>query len=110
VAITQELIERINELAKKKKAGIITEDELIEQKELREIYLAGFRKNMKGVLSNVDVLKEMGISRFHVKDHHLELMNNDDRIMRIEKTAKEYIVTYKVREIEEKEILEYLTK
>lgn len=110
MAITPELIERINELAKKKKAGTITEAELVEQKELREIYLAGFRKNMKGVLSNVDVLKEMGISRFHVKERHLELMNQDERIMRIEKTPTEYIVTYKVREIEEKEILEYLTK
>jgi len=110
MAITQELIERINELSRKKKTGTITEVELIEQQELRQVYLAGFRKNMKGVLSNVDVLKEMGISRFHVKERHLELMNQDERIMRIEKTPTEYVVTYKVREIEEKEILEYLTK
>ncbi|MGL5020640.1 MAG: DUF896 domain-containing protein [Mycoplasmatales bacterium] len=110
MAITQELIDRINVLAKKKKTGTISDAELVEQKELREIYLSGFRKNMNAVLANVDVLKEMGISKLHVKPHHIELMSKDQRIMRIEKAKTEYIVTYKVREIQEHEILEILKK
>ena len=45
--IPQELIDRINELSKKKKEEGLTSEELAEQKELRETYLSLFRENFR---------------------------------------------------------------
>ena len=46
-------IERINELARKKKASGLTEAETAEQAELRREYLAEYRENMKAMLDNL---------------------------------------------------------
>ncbi len=43
-------IERINELARKKKETGLTEAELAEQAELRREYLDGYRQNLKAML------------------------------------------------------------
>lgn len=51
----EELIKRINELAKKKKTVGLTDQELIEQAELRKKYLATFRAGFKQRLENIDV-------------------------------------------------------
>lgn len=51
--ITPELIARINYLANKKKDIGLTEEELKEQKELREIYLQGIRGQMRDHLSRI---------------------------------------------------------
>ncbi len=42
--LTTEKLNRLNELAKKKKLGTITEEELKERQGLREEYLITFRK------------------------------------------------------------------
>ncbi|KAA9300582.1 MULTISPECIES: DUF896 domain-containing protein [Aerococcus] len=55
-----ELLPRINELAKKKKEGTITEAELSEQKELRSQYLKQFRENFRSVLMNTKVVDPEG--------------------------------------------------
>ena len=47
-------IDRINALAKKKKSVGLTEDELKEQKELREEYLAAIRKSFKSTLESIE--------------------------------------------------------
>ncbi|KRN30448.1 DUF896 domain-containing protein [Liquorilactobacillus mali] len=52
--IPQELINRINELSKKKKSVGLTKEELVEQKSLREDYLAAFRSTFR---SNVEMLQ-----------------------------------------------------
>ena len=46
-------IERINELARKKKAGGLTEAEAAEQAELRREYMAEYRENMKAMLDSL---------------------------------------------------------
>ena len=50
-----ELIKRINELAKKKREEGLTEAEQNEQKALYKKYLASFRKNVERQLDNTDV-------------------------------------------------------
>ncbi len=50
-----ELIKRINVLAKKKREEGLTEAELKEQKQLYKEYLASFRKNVERQLDNTDV-------------------------------------------------------
>ena len=50
-----DMIKRINELAKIKKERPLSDDEQAEQKELYKKYLANFRKNFEKQLDNTDV-------------------------------------------------------
>lgn len=50
-----DMIKRINELAKKKREHGLTEEEQAEQKELYKKYLKNFRNNMEKQLDNTDV-------------------------------------------------------
>ena len=53
---TKEMIERINELAHKKKKEGLTEAELAEQKELYKRYLANIRGQLKAQLDNIEMV------------------------------------------------------
>ena len=53
---TKEMIERINELAHKKKKEGLTEAELAEHKELYKRYLANIRGQLKAQLDNIEVV------------------------------------------------------
>ncbi|MGN8914377.1 DUF896 domain-containing protein [Anaerofustis butyriciformans] len=53
-------IERINELARKKKTVGLSEEELKEQKELYKIYLGNIRRNFKNTVDNIVVEREDG--------------------------------------------------
>ncbi|WP_273159916.1 DUF896 domain-containing protein [Filifactor alocis] len=50
-----ELINRINVLAHKSKTEGLTEDEKIEQQQLRKEYLDAFRENFKKQLDNIEI-------------------------------------------------------
>ena len=54
------MIERINELARKKKAEGLTEAETAEQKELYKVYLAEIRGQFSQTLDNVSVKEADG--------------------------------------------------
>ncbi len=56
----KEKIERINELARKKKNGGLTEAEQAEQAELRKEYLDGYRENLKAMLDGIIVQEKDG--------------------------------------------------
>ena len=58
-------IDRINELARKKKATGLTEEETAEQAALRREYLDEYRQNMKAVLDGLVIQEEDG-SRHHL--------------------------------------------
>ena len=58
-----EKIERINELARKKRTVGLTEGEVKEQEMLRKEYIAGFRANMEQVLEGVSVQQPDGSVR-----------------------------------------------
>lgn len=53
-------VERINELARKKRTVGLTEGEVREQAALRQEYLEGFRANMQQVLDNVRLQRPDG--------------------------------------------------
>lgn len=53
-------IDRINELARKKKTVGLTEAEAAEQAVLRREYLDGFRENMKAILENTVIQQPDG--------------------------------------------------
>ena len=59
MAITQEMIARINELAAKKKSVGLTEEELVEQKVLYKEYLAGIRGQVRQRLESVRYVEDM---------------------------------------------------
>lgn len=52
--ITPQLIQRINELAKKKREQTITEEELTEQAKLRRIYIDHFKGQLKQQLDRIE--------------------------------------------------------
>ncbi len=58
--MTDELIKRINELAKKSKTEELTEEERAEQQALRSQYIEKFRQGVKNTLNNVYILDEDG--------------------------------------------------
>lgn len=60
MSIDQKLIDRINELARKKKAGTITKKELEEQQRLRAEYLRQFRGGFKQQLDGIKVIDKDG--------------------------------------------------
>ena len=58
--LTADKLNRLNELAKKKKLGTITDEELKAQQVLREEYLMTFRESMKNTIENVKVIDPNG--------------------------------------------------
>ncbi len=56
----EELIERINFLANKKKTVGLTEEETIEQQQLRQEYLRIFREGFKRHLTSIKVVDQNG--------------------------------------------------
>ena len=58
--LTPEKLSRLNELAKKKKEGTLTDEEMKEQQALREEYLLTFRESMKNTIENMRVIDPNG--------------------------------------------------
>ena len=56
--ITQEMIDRINELSKKKKTVGLTEEEQAEQKVLYKEYITAFRANLKSQLEMIEIVDD----------------------------------------------------
>ena len=54
------LLDRINELARKKKSEGLTESELTEQKKLREEYIKLFRNQVEEQLATIKVVDKEG--------------------------------------------------
>ena len=56
--INQEMIDRINMLAHKKKTIGLTEEELAEQKILYREYIDAFKANLKAQLDSIEIVEE----------------------------------------------------
>lgn len=64
----KEKLERINELARKSRAEGLSDQELAEQKALREQYILEFRASMTGILDNTYIQRESGERERLVRD------------------------------------------
>lgn len=62
MAVTNEQIARINELARKAKTTSLTPEEEQERKALREAYVAAFRESLQSQLDNTVVVHPDGSS------------------------------------------------
>lgn len=58
--LSNEKIERINELSLKSKSGVLTPSEKIEQKNLREEYIQSVRSSLKSSLLSLNIVDEEG--------------------------------------------------
>ena len=58
-----EVIARINELAKKAKAGALTPEEVQERDKLRRIYIDSVKANLVGQLENTYILEPDGTKK-----------------------------------------------
>ena len=56
----QAKINRINELAKKKKAGTLTPEEKVEQAQLRKEYIEGYRRAIRHHIEGIKLVDEDG--------------------------------------------------
>ena len=62
--VTQEQINRINELARKSKTSEgLTEEEKVEQQKLRRLYIDSFKESLVGQLENTYIVDEKGNKR-----------------------------------------------
>ena len=61
--MTQEKINRINELAHKKKTVGLTEEEALEQYALRREYIEGFKQSLVSQLENTYIVEPDGTKR-----------------------------------------------
>lgn len=57
--LTKEKMDRINELARKKKAEGLTPEETKEQEILRKEYIVAFRAQIRGHLDNIRYVEDM---------------------------------------------------
>ncbi|AHV97722.1 DUF896 domain-containing protein [Paenibacillus sabinae] len=55
-----ELVNRINELARKHKSEGLNEEELAERAKLREIYLGNVRRNFRAQLDSIEIVDGNG--------------------------------------------------
>lgn len=62
-------IDRLNELAKKHKAGTLTSIEAEEREQLKKEYIAAFRANLKATLDNTVIVDKQGNRRSLRKDN-----------------------------------------
>ena len=74
--VTQDTINRINELYHKSKAEGLTPEEAKEQIELRKEYVAAFRNNLRGTLDTIKIKNPDG-SIIDVKKRHDEKMKKN---------------------------------
>lgn len=58
--MTEELLSRINELARKSREEGLTEQEKLEQAELRQQYIKAFRQGFENTMSNVYIMDKDG--------------------------------------------------
>ena len=77
--VTQDTINRINELYHKSKAEGLTPEEAKEQIELRKEYVAAFRNNLRGTLDTIKIKNPDGSINDVKKRHDEKMKNNEDK-------------------------------
>ena len=76
--ISQETIDKINELARKSKVTELSEEEKLLQARLRREYIDAFKANLKGQLETIKIQNPDG-SIIDVKERHDKRMANEGK-------------------------------
>ncbi len=78
--INEELLARINELARKKRTEGLTEEELSEQRRLYDIYLAAIRGQVIDLLDRVEFVDEETARKSKTRVVHQATINLGERV------------------------------
>lgn len=109
MAISKEVIERINILARKKKAEGLTSEEILEQKKLREEYIREFKTNVKSTLNNIDLVDKLTLSpKEYDYEDVLEKLKMNTAIKKISNTNENIEILYDYKNIDQKKIHEII--
>lgn len=107
----EEIIKKINALAKKKKEKGLTTEELEEQKKVREQYLILIRKNLRGTLDTVDIVDKIKVAKKNYNiDKVMEYGKNHKNIKQVNELANELEILYDYKKINQKTIIIELEK
>ncbi|MGV3225478.1 DUF896 domain-containing protein [Staphylococcus hyicus] len=94
--LSQEKLQRINDLAKKKKSEGLTEDEAKEQSRLRSEYLASFRNSFKEQIEHTKVIAPEGNEVTHKKIKEIQKQKKTRRKLTLNTKKKiSFILEYK---------------
>lgn len=76
--VTKDQIKRINELYRKQKGEGLTDEERIEQKELRQLYIDSVKASLRSQLENIEIVSPEEYKRHKEKECHDENCCCDD--------------------------------
>ncbi len=110
MAIDEKIINRINELARKKKSEGLTTKEQEEQKGLREKYLEAFRVNMKSTLNNIDIVDkyELNIGKYIYED--IVKLKEEEGIKDVKVNRETIEIYYDYKKVDKSKVEELIKK
>lgn len=95
--ITQQMIDRINEFARRVKAGEkLTEEELAERDMLRRTYIEAFKENLRAQLENIEFVDSPGATPAAVKEAVETLEKEEEELEELAEIIEEAVETDKL--------------
>ncbi len=110
MAIDEKIINRINELAKKKKTLGLSKKEQEEQAKLRKKYLEAFRKNMKSTLNNIDVVDKYELSTKKYVFGNIKELEKEEGIKKVSINNDKIEVLYDYKKITKQKLKDMIDK
>ena len=95
--ITEEMIARINELARKVKAGeTLTEEELAERDMLRRAYIDAFKANLRAQLENIEFVDSPSATSRQIKETVVSIEKEEAELEELSEIIEDAIETDKL--------------
>ncbi len=95
--ITDEMIARINELARKVKAGeTLTEEELAERDMLRRTYIDAFKANLRAQLENIEFVDSPSRTPREIEETIASIEEEEEELEELSEVIEEAVETDKL--------------
>lgn len=95
--ITKEMIERINEFARRIKAGeVLTEEELAERDMLRRTYIDAFKENLRAQLENIEFVDSPSATSESIKETVESIEQEEEELENLTEVIEEALETDKL--------------